>query len=239
MSGSRSQVGENIVFSTYNKEELIQIVVDRVGTSIIHEKAIEFAASKVAAGKGDARLMLEITRSAVLVCLETMAPTQQSSNVMNGPIVTIQHMMKAVKATRSDDYCDIIEGLPHFHKIVLCVAVTLSQVSPSWCVIPASKLHRWTKSVLGHMNTEDDFTLEIFKDCVSALFDQGLLKSDDESNINTASWTSAVNMPIRLGCQLQDVESALEETLGDNKFYGVVLERVRELDLRNENANIR
>lgn len=231
---SSLQVGENIVFSTYNKEDLIQIVVDRVGKSIIHEKAIEFAASKVAAGQGDARLMLEFTRSAVRVCLETMAPAQLSLNVMNGPIVTIQHMMKAIKATRCDDYCDIIEALPHNHKIVLCVAVTLSQVSPSWCEIPVSKLHRWTKTVLGHMDTEDDFTVEIFKDCVSALFDQGLLKSDDETNINTAPWTSAVNMTIRLGCQLQDVESALEETLGDNKFYSLVLRRASELDLRND-----
>jgi Cdc6-like AAA superfamily ATPase len=222
------------VFSTYSKEDLIQIVVDRVEKGIIHEKAVEFAASKVAAGKGDARFMLELIRSAVHNCLQSMTPSQQLSTMMDGPLVTIPHIMKAVKETKSlDNYCEIIESLPHVNKIVLCVAVTLGQVSPSWSTIPIAKLHQWTRSVIGLMNPDDEFSIETFRDCVSSLFDQGLLKSDDEPHVNTVSWTSGHNMLIRLGCQLQDVESALEETLGDNKFYGGVLERVRKIDIEN------
>lgn len=228
------------MFSTYSKDDLIQIVVDRVEKGLIHEKAVQFAASKVAACKGDARFMLELIRSAVHTCLQSMPLSQQLSTFVENPPVTIPHIMKAVKETKSlDNYCEIIESLPHFNKVVLCVAVTLGQVSPSWSTIPIAKLHQWTRSVMGLMNPDDEFSIENFRDCVSSLFDQGLLKSDDGSHVNAVAWTSGHNMLIRLGCQLQDVESALEETLGENKFYSGVLERVRKIDIENDDRVFR
>jgi len=225
--------GEHVEFSNFRKEDLIQIVIDRVGRNVCHQKAINFAANIVADGDGNVRLMLELTSLAVHKCLEEMSPIQQRSTELNGPLVKLHHMMKAVNTIISlPSYRDVSDWNPRLDNIVLCITAALTQADQCYSVISAAKLHSCTKSVIAYMNPEMQLLVRMFKDSVLRLFDQGLLKTNDERNLNSVPWTYGNTIPIFLGCELEDVEGALMATLGES-VYNKLLETSRELDLEN------
>lgn len=228
------QAHHTITFSSYRKEDLIKIVEDRVGCNIIDPKAIEFAAGKVAASCGDARKLLELTSSAVSKCYETLAPTTREETTLDKPIVTLRHMMLAVK-DMIQKHADIIDSLPQMAKIILCVAVTLNQAGPEWNVIRLGKLKNFCYAAAREEIFDDNLSDETFFDLVQMLFDAGLLLSGtaERMDVSTYDYDSLHTMPIRLGVQLHDVESALEKTLGEQEFYRGLLENIRSTDLKN------
>lgn len=228
------QAHNTITFSSYRKEDLIKVIEDRVGCNIIDPKAIEFAAGKVAASSGDARKLLELTSSAVSKCQASLTPTKRKETTLDEPIVTVKHVMQAIKDT-IQKHADIIDGLPQMAKIILCVAVTLNQAGPEWNVIRLGKLKTFCYAALREEIFDDNLTDETFRDLVQMLFDAGLLLSGTAQQMGVSSYDyqSLYAMPIRLGVQLYDVESALEETLGEQEFYRGLLENIRRSDLKN------
>jgi cell division control protein 6 len=203
-----------------------------VGCNVIDPQAVVFIASKVAASCGDARKLLELTSSAVSKCQASLAP--RAKTTCDKPIVTMRHMMQAIKET-IQKHADIIDGLPQMAKIILCVAVTLTQAGPDWNVIRLGKLKNLCSAALREEMYDEDLAIDTFFGLVQQLFDAGLLLSGhvDPMDVSMHDYSSLHSMPIRLGVQLYDVECALEQTLGEQAFYRGLLEKIRSTDLKN------
>lgn len=82
----------------------------------------------------------------------------------------------------------------------------------------------------------NDFSLSVFSDLLQQLFDAGLLlhpnHNTDANPFDVAASFANHNLfstPISLGVHLYDVESALEETLGNQPHYQDVMDRARAL----------
>jgi len=223
------QAHNTITFSPYSKEDLIKIVEDRVGNRIIEPKAVEFAASKVSASSGDARKVLELTSSAVAKCMASLSPAELKETSVDKPIVSLKFMLKAVKDT-IQKHADTIEGLPQMAKVTLCVAVTLNQVGKVSDGLTLGMLKNYVfESLKDDVYDEDMLSIDVFGGVVQQLFDAGLLLSGTAEPLDVAAhnFSSLYSMPIRLGVQLHDVESALEETLGDQDMYRGVMQRAK------------
>ena len=206
---------------------------DRVREGIIDEKAIEFAAAKIASSSGDARKVLELTSRAVSMCLSSLSSNELEETTRDKPVVSIRHMMQAVKET-IQKHADIIDGLPQMAKVILCVAVTLAEAGPAWHVIRLGTLQKYCYRAM-ETELEMDVSLEDFSGLVQQLFDAGLLLSGtpEPLDVSTLSFSSLYDQPVRLGVQLHDVESALEQTLGEQVYYRNLLNHVRSTDLNN------
>jgi cell division control protein 6 len=207
-----------------------------VGCNVIDPKAVEFIASKVAASCGDARQLLALTSSAVSKCQASLISGKETT--CDKPIVTLKHMMLAVKDT-IQKWADIIDGLPQMAKIILCVAVTLTQAGPDWNVIRLGKLKNFCSAALREDLYDEDLSVDTFAGLVQQLFDAGLLLSGqvEPMDVSMHDYSSLYSMPIRLGVQLYDVESALEQTLGEQDFYRGLLQKIRSTDLKNVKTN--
>lgn len=194
-----------------------------------------FAASKVSAVGGDARKVLELTASAVNKCYESQTKQQKASSSPDGPIVKMLHMMQANRATMPK-HAATIAGLPQMAKIILCVALSLSQAGPAWKMISLGRLKTFCTEASSHNLFDDELNIETFLTIVEQLVDAGLLLTGTRGPIegfNGHSMAEIQSLPVRLGMQLQDVESALEQTLGDQKFYRDMISYVKETDLHN------
>ena len=206
---------------------------DRVGSKIIEQKAIEFAAAKVSANSGDARKVLELASSAVAKCMASLSPEQLKETKMEKPVVSLKFMLKAVKDT-IQKHADTIQGLPQMAKIILCVAVTLNQVGQTSDRMTLGMLKKYVfESLDSDMYDEDLMSIDTFSNLVQQLFDAGLLLAGtaEPFDVSAHSFSNLYSMPIRVGVQLYDVESALEETLGDNDLYRGVMQRARSAKL--------
>ena len=201
---------------------------DRVGTDIIDPKTVAFAASKVSASSGDARKALELTSRAVAKCMEALSSKERKETKMDGPIVSLKFMLKAVKET-IPKYAQTIEGLPYVGKVILCVAVTLKQVGEVADVLTLGTLKRYVQDAMADDMMFDDVSIDDFSMLVQQLFDAGLLLSGtaEPFDVSALNFDSLHHMPIRVGVQLYDVESALEETLADQDRYRRIMERAR------------
>ncbi len=148
---------------------------------------------------------------------------------MDKPIVALKFMLKAVKET-IQKHADIIEGLPQVAKIILCVAVSLNQVGRAAENMTLGMLKKYVfQSLDKDLYDEDELSIDNFSSLVQQLFDAGLLLSGtaEPFDVSAHGFASLYAMPIRVGVQLHDVESALEETLGDQELYRGVMERAR------------
>jgi len=233
------------VFTTYRKEDLVNIVEQRIGRTIVDPKAIEFAAAKVSTSSGDARKVLDLTASAVSKRLEKMSNEQKSSTTLPCPLVKLPHMMQAVKATNKR-FADVIDGLPQMAKVVLCVAVALAQVGPEWKVLTLGTLKRYCAEASNHNLMDDELNMETFASIIQQLTDSGLLLmggisgggTNDATEISQIAHSDVYFTKVQLGVQLQDVESAIEKTLLDQDFYQGMIEYVRKADPQNGNSRI-
>lgn len=204
---------------------------DRIGSKIVDPKAIDFVASKVAATSGDARKALEITSKAVVKCLESLSSEQRKDTTLEKPLVSLKFMLKASKDT-IQKVADLIEELPSLGKVILCVAVSLNSVEQVSDEMSVGMLRHYVFEALdNHPIYGDDLSIDVFFNLVQQLFDAGLMLTGTAEPFDVSSAHNFANLyskPIRLGVHLHDVESAVEETLGEQDMYRRIMDRAKK-----------
>ena len=77
----------------------------------------------------------------------------------------------------------------------------------------------------------DDLSIDVFFNLVQQLFDAGLMLTGTAEPFDVSSAHNFANLyskPIRLGVHLHDVESAVEETLGEQDMYRRIMDRAKK-----------
>ena len=222
-----------IVFTTYEKEDFIRIAHSRVGSCVVHPKAIEFIASKVAATSGDVRAFMSLLAQSIEACRQQLSESALDAEVVGtDPIVKIPHAMMVLRS-KNTKYRDIIESLPSFEKYTLVCGVHLSRAIPPGKALSLSILKKCSMEAFGfdEATAGDHVSLEDFKGIIERLADSGLLTLDegDARALSTESISGLMAFPIKFGLQLEDVESALEETLLKEPFYQRIVARARSI----------
>ena len=227
---SLGKISHTLVFKPYREEDLISIIEARVGTKIIAEPAIKMVSRKVAAGSGDARKALDMTAQAVRKCETDLSVEQQrkSGDDVVYPIVKLPHMMRSIREGMGMRHTDAIMSMPQAAKIVLCVAVALSTVSPAWKIIRMKDLKKYCAEASRH-GLMERLNIDHLFDIVQMLSDSGLLLSGDGNDLRYSAYQMDVHeIPLMLGVQLDDVECALEKTLMNEPFYKNMVSYVKK-----------
>jgi len=226
---------DEIIFEPYTEQDMTAIVKKRLGRnkSLVENVAITYLSKKVAKDNGDARSVLEIMSSAVMECNSTITEEQLNEIEYCSPVVKLKHVMKTLRESGRTPYAAIISNLPQSQKVVLCIAMTLSQVSPSWSVITFSQLRRYCGNAT-HRNILTCLSVDGLMSIVKSLEDAGLLKVGEGNNVfSHFNGDNVYNCPLRLGAQLEDVECALGEALLQQEFYKSLCNHVRKNDAEN------
>jgi len=229
---------KEIVFNPYTEYDMTEIVKRRLGKyeGLVERIAIAYVSKKVAKDNGDARYLLEIMSNAVTQCISAMKGEQLNEVGNNLPVIKLRNVMKALKDLGRTPYAGIIANLPQSQKVVLCIAMTLSQVSPAWKMITMSQLRDYCAQAT-QQQVLDELSIDSLVSIITALEDAGLLKVGEGDTIGRQD-DNPYNWCLSLGTQLEDVECALGETLLDEGEFGEFYQRlcnyVRGKDKHNE-----
>ena len=201
---------------------MVEIVKKRLGKydSLVESIAIKFLSKKVAKDNGDARFLLGIMSSAFALCNSTLTKEQLNEEGDNNtPVVKLRHVMKTMKESGRVPYAEIISNLPQSQKVVLCIAMTLSQVSDAWNTMTFSQLRRYCAQA-SQQQVLTDLSQDGLVSIIRNLEDAGLFKIGEADNsFGQFGGDDIYDSPLSLGAQLEDVECALGETLFQNDFY--------------------
>jgi len=228
-------ISKTVVFSAYRERDLMAILKERVGSKIVDAGALQLVARKVAAASGDARLALELTSNAVSKASDSLSDEQLSSETIEEPVVKILHMMRAVREGTGMKHAELIAGLPLAAKIILCVAMALSQVSSEWKVFTLGSLKKYVTEATRHGLIES-LSTDLIYDLVGQLTDAGLLLTGDNNpgeEMSRRVYANPYDVPLQLGVQLDEVEFAIETTLNQHAFYSKMMEYVRTTNVHN------
>ena len=219
-----------LVFPTYKEDDILAILEQRLGKYVIDHKALQLISRRVAASSGDARRALEITSNAVSKCLDLLNGTGIDLDTKvtyndehHMPLVKLPHMMRAIRETMPMRHTDMISGLPQAAKVILCIAVSLSQVWGPTAKISISTLKKYCVEATHHA-LMDEVGPGHIASLVEMLVDSGLLVIDISHNFNP----NDANSKLKIGVQLDDVEIALEESLlKEGGFYRSLVDYVK------------
>jgi len=214
-----------LVFETYAKKDLMEITQSKIGFSVVDKKAHVFIAAKIANSCGDARKYLDLVIKAVQNCLSKLS-LEIRDTVHTKPIVMIRDAMLAIRETNHSSK-KIIESLTSYEKMTLCAGVHLARKLHS-NVTTLGTLRKLTIEAFG---MDSDFSMEDFKGVIERLEDSGLLKlaDTDRRGLPGISSSSLVNYPVKFDLQLEDVDSALENTVMKDNFYKRMVDRVNNM----------
>ena len=217
------------MFEAYTTEDLKTILRTRLaGTTdhVVAPAAIELISRKIAATSGDARRALDTMAKAVKMSLVGLKDVAAKPYDKNEPLVKLSHVMKAFKEGSDLPIVQTISQLPLVARVVLCVAIALSEVGPSWKVISMNKLRCYCAEATKHGILEA-LTNDQTVDTISTLKDAGLIIIGENGG-------EPENWHLQLGVQLEDVEIALEKTLYQETFYQKLKSFVSDIDFDNE-----
>jgi cell division control protein 6 len=194
----------------------VRIIQDRIGNTIVPLQALQFIAKKVANTSGDARKALELTAGAVKECLEALQMDHTKPSA-SGSLVTMRHVQSTVKRFNRN-VAEIISGLPSVAKVILCVTITLAKAQVTTTTV--GKLRGFVRDCMMKDRPEDMVSMEDFIILLETLADSGVLSFGKvASKVASVSQMDITEMPIRLGVQLDEVESALEKELCRDSPY--------------------
>ncbi|KAL7533701.1 hypothetical protein ACHAXR_008504, partial [Thalassiosira sp. AJA248-18] len=207
------KLGHNseIVFSTYGQGDLLAILKQRIGTNIVDPKALLLVAKRVSLLSGDARRALEIVAKAVEKCEALLSDEKLDMEVKADdecmPLVKLPHVMRAIREAMPMSHEEVISGLPQAAKVILCIAVSLSQVWGPTAEISLSTLKHYCVEATHHA-VMDELGVGHVMNLVEMLIDSGLLVTENKRRFNPQD----SNTKLKIGVQLDDVEIALEQS---------------------------
>jgi len=210
---------EKVIFTTYTKDDLLQIAKSKVGTQIVDTTVLDFFARKVSATSGDWRKYADLL-SQTLRSRKVVPPDAPL------PLVRLPHAMM-VNRQNNHQYMDLIASLTSLEKNTLCVGVHLSRQLGNRPV-PLHLLREYSMQAFG-MDPDlqyEVYSLEDFKGVMERLVDHGLLKMDRRFQSFRNS-----NSTVQFDLQLEDVETALEKTLLKDGFFQRMVERIQGMNV--------
>ncbi|KAL3937176.1 MAG: hypothetical protein SGBAC_007660, partial [Bacillariaceae sp.] len=211
--------GQRIVFGTYDKEDLVDMITSNIGKEVVDEKVVAFLASKVSATSGDIRTMFGLVANAVEACEANSLPAKLHAPLIS-PIVKMPHALIAAKSLTTK-VKDVIESLPRYETYVLCCGVSLSEALGGQ-ELTLERFHNLCIFALGY---DLQLTIEDFIGVLERLADKDLLKFDKK----TARDPMCLHTKIKLDLQLGDVVSALESGLQKEEFYKRMKQRCGDI----------
>ncbi|KAL7525297.1 hypothetical protein ACHAXR_000941, partial [Thalassiosira sp. AJA248-18] len=216
-----------LVFSAYREEDILAILEQRLGKTVVDHKALQLISRRVAASSGDARRALEITSNAVGKCAGLLTEEKLDMEVTSDdecmPLVKLPHMMRAIREGMPMRHGEVISGLPQAAKVILCIAVSLSHVWGPTAEISVSTLKHYCVEATHHA-VMDELGVGHVMSLVEMLIDSGLLITGSNRHFNPQD----INAKLKIGVQLDDVEIALEESLlKEGGFYRSLVDYVK------------
>jgi len=227
---------KTVVFKPYTHEQLAKIITLRVGEHVFDSPALNLLSRRIAAKFGDARRILELAAKVVDYCSDSFSEAEKKSVVLQTdcvasnaaskvslPLVKIEHVMKVVRDS-NPQLTETILGQPRAAQVVLCVALAMSRELASSYTITHSQLLQYCQlatqtGLMESLNSSD------FSDIVKNLCDAGLLRVSEE---NYSFSFDSNRTEIQIGVQLEEVESALGETLGTQPTYAKITQKAKE-----------
>lgn len=216
-------MANKLVFETYRKADLVTMSQAKIGFSVVDKKAHEFIAAKVANSSGDARQYLDLVEKAVIFCRRKLSLEKRDSTHTK-PIVMIRDAMLAIRETNQKSK-ETIQSLTSFEKMTLCAGVHLAR-KLGGKTVQLGKLMGLTMQAIG---MESDISIEEFKGVIERLQDNGLLPMNgtEKQAFTNTRMSSLLRYPLQFDLQLEDVDSALEDTLMKEDFYKRMVERLK------------
>jgi Cdc6-like AAA superfamily ATPase len=213
-----AKIGTELVFEPYGHEDLVGIINQRLGPdkTLAEDKAVIYAAKKVAAINGDARRILDLVSDALKQSKSFQSKEMLSSKNVDRPVLKMVHVMMAVKNDKGIvSYVDRINCLPPKAKAVLCVASAIHRQRKTWKNIKLSKLRDICMEVTNRGLIDEEMNTERFRELVETLEDAGLFASGgvDEFTSRDDGCDNFSGRTIRVGASLDDVEVALNQSL--------------------------
>ena len=218
--GDRSST---LVFQAYKKADLVKMSQAKIGFTVVHQKAHEFIAAKVANSSGDARQYLDLVQKAIIYCRRKMKLEQRAATHTK-PCVTIRDAMMAIRETNQK--CkETIQSLTSYEKMILCAGVHLARKLGGKPV----QLGKLRKLVMYAFGMEADVSLEEFKGIIERLVDNGLLQLQEreKQEFTSTAMFNLLRYPVQFDLQLEDVDSALEDTLMKEDFYKRMVDKIQ------------
>ena len=181
----------------------------------------------VAKAGGDARHALDITSNAIGKVVDTLDEVKLAQDVKHNdecmPLVKLPHMMRAIRESMPMRHADIIAGLPQAAKVVLCVAVSLSQVWGPTAEISISALKKYCGEATQHAVMED-LGVGHVGNLVRLLIDSGLLVTSNNGYFNPHDSRSK----LKIGVQMDEVEIGVEQSLlKEGGFYRRLVDYIK------------
>jgi len=216
-----------LIFSAYKYEDILAILEQRLGKKIVDPKALQLISRRIAGLSGDARRALEITANAVGKCIGLLSEEKLDMIVEDEseclPLVKLPHMMRAIREGMPMRHGDVISGLPQAAKVVLCIAVSLSQVWGPTAKVSISQLKKYCVEATHHA-IMDELGLGHIMNLVEMLVDSGLLLTPNNGRFNPQD----LHAKLEIGVILDDVEIALEQSLlKERGFYRSLVDYVK------------
>ena len=188
------------------------ILRHRIGTKLIDEKAMRFIARKCVSDSGDARKALDMARTVAEACWERA----DSGTVSSGPLVLMKDVA-ALNSAQARSLVDQIKGLPQVCKFCLCILTTLGKMKATETTL--GKL----QSFVMRCTAEDDMlTADDFASVLETLHDSGLLRLG-KAKVSSLPLHEKMHVGIRLGYQLQDVQSAFDKVCKEPLYGRIAL----------------
>ncbi len=219
---------ETVMFSPYSEYELQQILLARVGSTVVAPNVIDYIAKKVATSTGDARKALEMAANAVQHKIDQSNGSMTDST--DGHLVKMPQVIQANKEEIMN-LKERISGLPSFGKVILCVLTTYAQAGAVDTTI--GKLKQCVSECMRQTGMEDEMVqMDDFLVLLETLVDSGLLRASSSTtqgskgNFSQQTLSDVHRQPIRLGTQLDDIEKVLESELKQS-FYLNLRENAR------------
>jgi hypothetical protein len=175
---------EKVTFSPYEKDELVAIVESHyMGKIMFDQDTLSLAAKTIRKRGGDARKMLDLVDKAVkeyYKCSNRVDCPPSDGNTPK-PFVTMKHVIPHVR--KQSETAGYIEGLPQVAKVILCVAVTLTESEGFGETIEIDNLRHFAGSAAMNILAlnGDEFSWA-FPELMQQLLDGGLLKSESSSD---------------------------------------------------------
>jgi len=212
---------KEIIFEPYTEHDMVEIVKKRLGKQVglVESVGITYLSKKLAKDNGDARSLLEIMSNAITQCKSSMTDNQLNDVGSTSPVVKLRHVMCALKESGRTPYAQIIANLPQTQKVVLCIAMTLSQVSSAWKTITFAQLRNYC-SEASKQKILSELSMDSLIHTVGTLEDAGLLQyGEGDGSFGCRKVDNIYESTVSLGAQLEDVDCALGETLLQQDFY--------------------
>lgn len=197
----------------------------KIGFTVVDKKAHEFIAAKVANSSGDARQYLDLVEKAITFCRRKLS-LEKRITTHTKAVVTIRDAMLAIREINVKKK-ETIQSLTTFEKMTLCAGVHLAR-KLGGKTVTMGKLRELCVQAFG---MDSDVSLEEFKGIIERLHDNGLLQLNEREKqaFTKTSMFNLLRYPVQFDLQLEDVDSALEDTLMKEDFYKRMVERLKNI----------